>query len=69
MNKDRSKGTIDEAVGAAKRKAGELTGNTRLRGEGIGQQVKGKLENAWGEAKDVVHDANEKAGVKRGPHA
>ncbi len=64
MNKDRVKGTIDEAVGSAKRKAGELAGSTQLQAEGIAQQLKGKLENAWGQAKDAVHEANEEARVQ-----
>jgi uncharacterized protein YjbJ (UPF0337 family) len=64
MNKDRVKGTIDEVVGSAKREAGELTGDTQLQVEGMVQQVKGKVENAWGKAKDVVSDANEEAEVK-----
>jgi len=57
MNKDRAKGTIDEMVGSAKQRAGGITGNTRLRVEGAVQQVKGKLETAWGKTKDAVHDA------------
>jgi len=64
MNKDRVKGTIDELVGSAKQKAGELTGDTQLQVEGAVQQVKGKVENAWGKAKDVVHAANEEAAVQ-----
>jgi uncharacterized protein YjbJ (UPF0337 family) len=63
MNKDRVIGTIDEAAGLAKRKTGELTGNTQLEVEGMLQQVKGKVENVWGKAKDVVRDANEEAAV------
>jgi uncharacterized protein YjbJ (UPF0337 family) len=47
MNKDRVKGTVDETVGSAKRKAGELTNDMKLRVEGMAQQVKGKVENAW----------------------
>jgi uncharacterized protein YjbJ (UPF0337 family) len=57
VNKDRVKGTIDEVVGGAKRKAGELTGNNKLQAEGMTQQVKGKVENAWGRTKDAVSDA------------
>jgi uncharacterized protein YjbJ (UPF0337 family) len=57
MNKDRVKGMIDEAAGSAKRKAGKLTGNTQLQAKGMVQQVKGKVESAWGKAKDVVHGA------------
>jgi uncharacterized protein YjbJ (UPF0337 family) len=58
MNNDRVKGTIDEVVGSAKRKAGGLTGNTPLQVRGIAQQVKGKLENALGKTKDAIHEAN-----------
>jgi uncharacterized protein YjbJ (UPF0337 family) len=64
MNKDRVKGTIDEVMGSAKRRAGELTDNTQLQVDGMVQQVKGKVENAWGKAKDVVHEANQEAEVK-----
>jgi len=51
------KGTIDEVAGSAKRKAGALTGNTKLEVEGMVQQAKGKVENAWGKTKDAVRDA------------
>lgn len=68
MNKDRLKGTIDEVVGSAKRKAGELTGNTRLQVEGMAQQVKGKVENAWGKTKDGVRSAIENTEVHADAH-
>jgi uncharacterized protein YjbJ (UPF0337 family) len=68
MNKDRVKGTIDEVVGSAKRKAGEVTGNTRLQVEGMAQQVKGKVENAWGKTKDVACDAIENTEVDAKVH-
>ena len=64
MNKDRIKGTIDESAGSAKRKVGASLGNTKLEVEGMVQQVKGKVENAWGKAKDAVHDANQEAAIK-----
>jgi len=57
MNKDRMKGMIDEVAGSAKRKAGELTDNPKLQAEGMAQQVKGKVEGAWGKAKEAVQDA------------
>jgi uncharacterized protein YjbJ (UPF0337 family) len=63
MNKDRAKGTIDELAGIAKRKAGGLVGSTQLEVEGIALEIKGKLENAWGKAKDAVREANEEAGA------
>jgi uncharacterized protein YjbJ (UPF0337 family) len=59
MNRDRVKGTIDEVAGNAKRKAGALIGNTKLEVEGMVQQAKGKVENAWGTTKDAVRDAVE----------
>jgi uncharacterized protein YjbJ (UPF0337 family) len=58
MNKNRVKGTIDELTGSAKRKAGEITGNTSLQVEGIVQQAKGKLETAAGKVEDAVDRAN-----------
>lgn len=61
MNKDQVNGTIDEVVGSAKRKAGVLTDNPKLQVKGVAQQVKGKVENAWGKAKDVVDEANKEA--------
>jgi len=59
MNKDSIKGTFDEVVGSAKRKAGELAGDTRLEVEGMTQQMKGKVENAWGKTKEAVREAIE----------
>ena len=56
MDKDRVKGAIDDAAGRAKRQVGEWTGNTSTQVEGAVQQVKGKAEKAWGEAKDIVRD-------------
>jgi uncharacterized protein YjbJ (UPF0337 family) len=54
VNKDRVKGAVDQLAGRARQKAGKLTGNTPLQIKGIAQQVKGKLENTWGKAKDAV---------------
>jgi uncharacterized protein YjbJ (UPF0337 family) len=68
MDKDRVRGTIDEVVGSAKQKAGEWTGDTQLQVEGIAQQVKGNLENAWGKVKDAVHEANAEIGVQHDTH-
>ena len=61
MNRDRVNGRIDEVVGSAKRKAGELTGNTPLQLKGMAQQVKGKLENTLGKVEDAVDEANRQA--------
>ncbi len=59
MNKDRVKGTVDEVVGSAKRKAGGLIGNTPLQIKGLAQQAKGKIENALGKSKDAIREINQ----------
>ena len=68
MDKNRVKGTIDEVVGNAKRKAGEWASDPKLQVEGIAQQVKGKLENTWGKVKDAVQEANAESGVQHDTH-
>jgi uncharacterized protein YjbJ (UPF0337 family) len=66
MNRDRVNGTIDEVVGNAKQTAGKLTGNTPLQLKGIAQQVKGKLENTLGKAKDTVRGNSQGTKVRNG---
>jgi uncharacterized protein YjbJ (UPF0337 family) len=56
VNKDNLKGTMDDAAGRAKRQVGEWTGDTKTQVEGAAQQVKGKVEKAWGNVKDAAHD-------------
>ena len=54
MDKDRVKGTVDDAAGRAKRQVGEWTGDKNAQMEGAAQQIKGKAEKAWGNVKDSV---------------
>ena len=68
MNKDRVKGMMDEVAGSAKRKAGELTDNPKLRAKGMAQQVKGKAEGTWGMAKEAVRDVIEGTEVHLDAH-
>jgi uncharacterized protein YjbJ (UPF0337 family) len=60
MNINRVKGAIDKVAGVTKQKTGGLIGNKQLQVEGIAQEFKGKVEDAWGQAKDAVRDTNEK---------
>jgi uncharacterized protein YjbJ (UPF0337 family) len=62
MDINRVKGAIDKVAGVTKQKTGELIGNKQLQVEGIAQEFKGKVEDAWGKAKDAVHDADKKPG-------
>src|ERR1700723_829437 len=60
MNKDKVKGTVDDAAGRAKRQVGEWTGDTRTQAEGAAQQVKGKIEKAVGNVKDAARGVSDK---------
>jgi uncharacterized protein YjbJ (UPF0337 family) len=61
MDKNRVKGTIDDAAGRAKRQVGEWTGNTKTQVEGAAQQIKGKTEKVVGNVKDAFRDAHDDA--------
>jgi len=56
MDKDRVKGTMDDAAGRIKRQVGEWTGDTRTQVDGAAQQIKGKTEKAVGQVKDAARD-------------
>jgi uncharacterized protein YjbJ (UPF0337 family) len=57
VDSDRIKGKADDVAGRVKRQVGEWTGDSETQTEGAAQQVKGKVENAWGKTKDAVRDA------------
>jgi uncharacterized protein YjbJ (UPF0337 family) len=61
MNKDQVKGKVDEVAGRAKRQAGEWTGDGETQVEGAAQEIKGKVQNAWGNAKEAVNDKVDEA--------
>jgi uncharacterized protein YjbJ (UPF0337 family) len=65
---DKIKGTANEAIGKAKQGIGEATGSDRMQGEGMAQEIKGKGQNAMGDAKqatkDVVNDTAAAANKK-----
>lgn len=57
MDKDRVKGSFEQAKGKAKEVAGKATGDSKLEGEGKAQQVAGKIQNTVGGFKDAVKEA------------
>jgi uncharacterized protein YjbJ (UPF0337 family) len=61
MDKDRIKGSADQAKGAVKDAAGKLTGDQKLQAEGQADKVKGKVESAVGGAKDAIRDTRDEA--------
>ena len=60
MDKDKVKGAMDDTAGRVKRQVGEWTGDTQTQAEGAAQQVKGKVEKAWGNVKDAARDAGKR---------
>ena len=56
MNKDQVKGRVGQTTGKVKEVAGKLVGNDRLRTEGAAEQVKGKVQAGYGDAKENAKD-------------
>jgi uncharacterized protein YjbJ (UPF0337 family) len=54
MDKNRMKGKAKDIAGRAQRQVGEWTGNEKGQAKGAAKQVEGKLQNAWGKAKDAA---------------
>ncbi len=54
MDKDRVKGSATNLGGKAKQTAGKVTGDEKLKGEGVADQVKGKVQNVVGVIKDAI---------------
>lgn len=54
MDKDRIKGSAEQAKGKLKEVAGKALGDSKLETEGKGDQVKGKIQNAVGGIKDSL---------------
>jgi uncharacterized protein YjbJ (UPF0337 family) len=57
MNKDRIKGSIEQAKGKVKEIAGKATGDSKLQAEGKTQKIAGQVQNAVGGFKDAVKEA------------
>ena len=60
MDKDRVKGSLNQAGGKVKEAVGHVTGDSKMKAEGKGDQLKGKVQNAVGGAKDAMRDAIKK---------
>ena len=60
MTTDRAKGKGKQAMGSAKEKIGDVTGNDKMRQEGAGQKTEGKAQDTFGRAKDKAKDMKDK---------
>ena len=56
IDKDRVKGSFDQVKGKVKEKVGDLTGDQKMKGEGIADQAIGKVKNMIGSAKDKIRE-------------
>ena len=54
MDKDRIKGSAQQAKGAIKEVAGKVTGDAKLEAEGKADKAAGKVQNAVGGLKDTL---------------
>jgi uncharacterized protein YjbJ (UPF0337 family) len=54
VDKDRIKGSAEQAKGKVKEWTGKAVGDKKLEGEGKADQVKGKVQNAIGGLKDAM---------------
>jgi uncharacterized protein YjbJ (UPF0337 family) len=54
VDKDRIRGSAEQAKGKVKEVVGKLTGDSKLEGEGKADQFKGKVQNAVGGLKDTL---------------
>ncbi len=54
---DQLKGKAHEGMGTVQQKAGQMTGDEEMEARGSEKKSEGKLEGAWGKAKDAAGDA------------
>jgi uncharacterized protein YjbJ (UPF0337 family) len=54
VDPDRTEGSMKKMGGNLKEGAGNLLGDEKMKREGQSDQAEGKLQNAWGGAKDAV---------------
>jgi len=54
MDKDRIKGSAQQAKGKVKEVVGKVTGDAKLEGEGKADKAAGKVQNAVGGLKDAL---------------
>ena len=56
IDEDRVEGSAKQMGGEVKEGAGKLFGDEKMKREGQADQAEGKLQNAWGSAKDEARE-------------
>jgi len=67
MNKDRVEGKVKDVAGRVERQAGEWTNDPKMQVKGAAKQAEGKVQNAWGNAKDSAKQAADDASATSKP--
>ena len=62
MNEDELKGKMHQVKGRVKQAAGDLSGDERLREEGVGDEAGGEVREGFGKARRKVGEAIEDIG-------
>ena len=57
IDSDRTEGSIKQMGGGIKKATGDILGDQKLKSEGQSEKGAGKIQNAWGSAKDTIRDA------------
>ncbi len=56
IDEDRTEGSMKKVGGDIKEGAGKVLGDEKMKREGQADQSEGKLQNAWGGAKDKARE-------------
>ncbi|MGA9580406.1 MAG: CsbD family protein [Allosphingosinicella sp.] len=56
VDPDRTEGSMKKMGGDLKEGAGKILGDEKMKREGQAEQAEGKLQNAWGGAKDKARE-------------
>ena len=56
VDEDRTEGSMKKMGGNLKEGAGDLIGDEKMKRDGQSDQAEGKLQNAWGGAKDKARE-------------
>jgi uncharacterized protein YjbJ (UPF0337 family) len=56
IDEDRTEGSLKKMGGNIKEGAGKVLGDEKLKRDGQSDQTKGKVQNAFGGAKDKAHE-------------
>lgn len=65
MNKDQVEGKLKDVSGRVERQVGEWTDDKEAQAKGTMKQAEGKVQNAWGDAKEAGKKAVDNANAER----